>query len=210
MPNWVYNSLTVTGPRADLDAFIEAVGKPYEVRYEDHATGEQKVEMRDTDGFSFWNIHAPDASIIDEYWSRATAGAPENNWYSWNNANWGTKWDAAEVRVERQSDEDWQVNFHTAWSPPYPVMETAAQRFPTLTFTLEWEEEQGFGAEAVFTYGDSREVRSWDIPSSHKDYIERDLECYCVIGEPEEHWFDDCPRPIRDHTRRFEEVSATL
>lgn len=216
MPNWVYNGISVTGNKDDLDKFVEQVGRTYTRQYtrmeksgDGFVTITEDAEWKGD--FCFWNIHAPDESILAEYYGEASfgEGMSENNWYAWNNNNWGTKWDV-DGQVERLADDHLLVRCETAWSPPYPVLETAAKQHPNLTFTLEWEEEQGFGAEAVFAYGESREVRSWDIPSSHKDYIERDLECYCVIGEPEEYWFDDCPRPIAEDTKRFEEVSATL
>ena len=209
MPNWVYSSLSVNGEPSEIDRFVEQVAKPYETRYYNWETKEHERRMTDKGGLSFWNIKSPDESILDEYWSTADGKAGPKNWYPWNIENWGTKWDAAEVDTERIAPRHFTVNFHTAWSPPYPVIEEASRQYPTLNFTLEWEEEQGFGAEVEATGGLLVEVRSWDIPSSHKDYEERDKECYCAI-DSEEYWFDDCPRPIKDETRKFEEVSATL
>jgi hypothetical protein len=198
MPNWVYNNLTVIGDEAEVDRFVEQVGKPYEVRYRDFrapADAEPTVEMRDNNGFAFWNIKAPEADILDEYWGVADGKAPANNWYSWNNANWGTKWEAGETDTERHGADHFQVRFHTAWSPPYPVIEEASVQFPTLHFTLEWEEEQGFGAETDFTNGVVEELRSWDIPQSHTDYEERDNPdgCVCAYEDDQNYWFDDCP-----------------
>ena len=43
--------------------------------------------------------------------------------HDWSCANWGTKWDAYEVRVQRLSDTSIYVMMETAWSPPIPIFE---------------------------------------------------------------------------------------
>jgi len=44
-----------------------------------------------------------------------------NCWYEWNNAHWGTKWDACEVYMH-----DSGCGFDTAWCPPYGWLEALA------------------------------------------------------------------------------------
>ena len=51
---------------------------------------------------------------------KATNG---RNWYDWSCANWGTKWDAYNVSVQRLSDTSLYVIMETAWSPPIPIFE---------------------------------------------------------------------------------------
>lgn len=51
---------------------------------------------------------------------KATNG---RNWYDWSIENWGTKWDAYELRVQRLSDTSLYVMMETAWSPPIPIFE---------------------------------------------------------------------------------------
>lgn len=51
---------------------------------------------------------------------KATNG---RNWYDWSCANWGTKWDAYNIRVQRLSDTSLYVMMETAWSPPIPIFE---------------------------------------------------------------------------------------
>lgn len=199
MPNWVSNNLTVIGNKEDLDKFVEQVGRTYTrqvTRYE-NVDGEFRTITEDAEwkgDFCLWNIHAPDESILDEYHSVADGKAGPNNWYAWNVNNWGTKWDV-DAEVERHADDHLQVRFDTAWSPPYPAIATAAEQHPNLTFHLEWEEEQGFGAEVEFDAEGPNEVRTWDIPSSHADFVERDNEdgCVCAYEEEQEYWFSDCP-----------------
>jgi hypothetical protein len=214
MPNWVYSNLTVIGDEAEVDRFVEQVGKSYEVRYQNWETKQEVREVRENNGFSFWNIIAPEAEILDEYWGVADHTAGPNNWYPWNNEHWGTKWDAGEVGIERHSDDHLQVRFHTAWSPPYPVIEEASRQYPTLTFTLEWEEEQGFGAEVEVKDGEFTELRSWEIPECHKDFEERDNPdgCVCAYEDDQNYWFDDCPGKVTTEqaVAMLEDISDTL
>lgn len=48
------------------------------------------------------------------------------NWYDWNVANWGTKWNAYKVSWIDGLEPDayeFLVKFETAWSPPRPVLQ---------------------------------------------------------------------------------------
>ncbi len=59
-------------------------------------------------------------------------------WYEWCIRNWGTKWNAC--------DPDWCLEegilyFQTAWSPPIPVIEALAEKYPDLEFTHRWADE---------------------------------------------------------------------
>lgn len=59
------------------------------------------------------------------------------DWYSWSNANWGTKWNAYDQLIEDGN----VIKFDTAWASPYPVMEKLAQMFPNLHFCVEYADE---------------------------------------------------------------------
>jgi hypothetical protein len=51
----------------------------------------------------------------------------EENWYSWNVENWGTKWDISYCDFDRIDDYTIKLNFDTAWGPCttlYEHMET--------------------------------------------------------------------------------------
>ena len=57
-------------------------------------------------------------------------------------AAWGTKWNASDVTLERQPDGGARIRFFTAWAPPQPVIETLAEKFPSLGFDLTYSDEQ--------------------------------------------------------------------
>lgn len=217
MPNWVTNTLTVTGDKADLDKFVEQVGRTHTRQFSrlENVDGKFVSITEDaewTGEFTFWNIHAPHPSIMDEYNGVADGNAGPNNWYGWNVTNWGTKWDADVADVVRDGDNEWRVVFSTAWSPPYPVIATAAHQHPNLRFWLEWEEEQGFGAEVEFDTEGPNEVRTWDIPESHADFVDRDNEdgCVCAYEEDQQYWFADCPGKDDEWTAASIEDAAEL
>ena len=226
MPNWVYNNLTVTGTRSELDAVAEQMNASYTRAYNatvfDEREGKlvlrHEVVTEHDPVFSFWNIISPDPSIMDEYSAvhRAEgtrtgwlpdlltiAGSPlaevpdgpiSNHWYDWNVRNWGTKWDAGDVSSERHADDHLTYNFSTAWSPPVEAITTLSKQHPTVSFTLESEEEQGWGVELEFRNGEQTVLREWDIPDSHAEHEEHDRPCVCEFEDDQQYWYDDCPR----------------
>jgi hypothetical protein len=52
-----------------------------------------------------------------------------DSWYEWNIENWGTKWDAGEVTMDRLDEKTLRAVFHTAWSPPEPIFERLANDY---------------------------------------------------------------------------------
>jgi len=204
MPNWVNNFTTVSGKTEELKAFITKSTEPRP--YED---GLSKDRV-----FSFWNFVAPPEDKLDEYfgvhgWAEGEKkGDTPTNWYNWNNDNWGTKWDACDAYIgEMDENADGtasvQISFNTAWSIPEPVMFAMVEQHPELRFTFSCEEEQGWGADFVGENGEMEETKSWDIPNSHADYVERDNEdgCICSHFDDEDQLYDDCPRESEDPNR---------
>jgi hypothetical protein len=102
------------------------------------------------------------------------------SWYSWNNREWGTKWDVAvsdedkypetyvEGPVVNGENKVVYYNFNTAWSPPVPAIEKLSAQYPTLLFTLSYKEEQGWGGEAEILRGGI---------ISHSQYDNQCYEC---------------------------------
>jgi len=58
------------------------------------------------------------------------------DWYSWSNANWGTKWNAYEQHKEGET-----IFFQTAWSTPLEVVEKLSVKFPGATFNVQYADE---------------------------------------------------------------------
>lgn len=224
MPNWVYNNLSIEGTEEAIAKVKAQLNKPIVKQY-----GEDKEATTYSNPiFSFWNILPPPEDKLEEYFGThgfadgKKQGESEYNWYNFNNAKWGTKWDVAvsddekwaETEITGESATHISYRFNTAWSPPLPVIEELSVQHPELTITLEYEEEQGWGGEIVWTEEGSSIINEYDIPNSHKDYVDRDNEdgCVCSSDDDEDNWYKDCPnktKPIELHeVREIEIVGA--
>jgi hypothetical protein len=109
MPNWCACSLLIKGSSSDLNEFYETLNT---------SNGREDIVY-----FSFHQtVPRPDGS----------------DWYSWNNENWGTKWDASDVDVITRTHTKFLVRFNTAWSPPLSWLESVSSSFPQLTFRISY------------------------------------------------------------------------
>ena len=88
-------------------------------------------------------------------------------WYDWCINNWGTKWNS----YDPWKGEENGLIFSTAWSAPHPVMDALAKKYPDVSFTHEWADEDiGHNCgRCEFENGEC--VYDWE-PSSHKEALE--------------------------------------
>jgi len=90
---------------------------------------------------------------------RPRPATEEDNWYEWNIANWGTKWDASIIDWERTGEKEIYVSFDTAWSPPVSLYE----------FMLD----QGYDVEAM--YWESGMAFCGRFADGYDDFYEYDI-----------------------------------
>ena len=130
MPNWCWNNLEVTGDEIQLREFVEksencpegseftfngTYPMPEEFKeiktgaYTDE-NGESHRRWREIDGKSI--------PVSDKEMKQLKEKYGSENWYDWNIANWGTKWDACESEIGNNDINFFSVSFQTAWSPP--------------------------------------------------------------------------------------------
>lgn len=201
MPNWVYNNLTIApnaeagGTIKDVADLVEQVGKAYTIKSRDWKSGEISEHTVEEPEFSFWNIVRPEGEDLAKYDESLGTGGAMPFWYTWNNEHWGVKWDASDVDFTDHGPDHKQYKFSTPWAPPIPVLEALSEQHPNVHIELEWEEEQGFGGTFVFRGGEGVETESYDVPSSHADFVNRgrEDECACTWGEADDYGFADCP-----------------
>ena len=67
-------------------------------------------------------------------------GTNDDRWYSWNLANWGTKWELAEVECEHHDSNSLECEFETAWSPPEEIFYALRQMFEDVSISLLLDE----------------------------------------------------------------------
>ena len=202
MPNWVYNTLTIQGPKSEIDMIKDRLNAPFTLAQETYGMGDislsgfpTKIKQVEYNNpvFSFNNIHSyKDDGITDEeYASQPNRGGIDTNdpdwfpksvafaktqkdWYSWNNSNWGTKWDVA-VRDEdeypntelleykSEGEDHWLVyKYETAWSPAVTILTKLSNLVPNCLLTLEFEEETGWGGEYEIVRGNVTELVEYD------------------------------------------------
>ena len=121
MPNWCINTLAVHGPQVDVSKFkAQAIGySPW-------------ADIRDGEinALNFNSLVPIPADVIMAGYGQGCE--------DWERDNWGCKWGACDSRI--MSVGQLQYTFDTAWSPPVSFLSRLAPQWPTLTFTLGYEE----------------------------------------------------------------------
>jgi len=221
MPNWVFNSLVVSGEKSELDKMVEQLNQPFVKHFPEHKFENGEIvwvadeQHYDNPVFAFWNIVKPtdlEAYYATEVFTKKQLNGEEfmqefvrsmkedQDWYHWNCRNWGTKWDIGVVNGDEYpntiktitDDGDVMYHFETAWSPVGEVLMKLSEMYPTLNFDYEYEEETGWGGACTFLAGEDIACDEYDSPMSHADYKDRDKECICEYGDPE-NGYEDCP-----------------
>lgn len=201
MPNWVSNNLTVTGDVDMLELFKQRISSPYQLVVEKYEANKPTVRVPEViePVFSFWNIVKPPKDKLGLYHSSANGKEDKVwNWYHWNVTNWGVKWDASDAEITNDTETEISYRFETPWGSASQVIELASRLYPELKFNLDYEEEQGWGAEINYTNGKVEVVREWDIPNSHADYeaLDRSGSCACKWSDDPTDWYADCPKDV--------------
>ena len=203
MPNWVYNGLTIEGNPSEVNDLVEQLNRPFKKIADnwnpESGNMEKKLYTYPNPVFAFHNIwNHIEAGISDEdYTSQPDHTLPiaeamqfkTNDWYSFNVREWGTKWDVAvgaddkypDTYVEgpTQNGDNLVVyyNFNTAWSPPMPAIAKLSSQYPTLLFTLSYEEETGWGGECEFLRGEQISISEYE--NKCRDCESEDTLSYC-------------------------------
>lgn len=174
MPNWVTNHLTIIGEPAELVKLKDQLAQKRINQHYNLMTNEFET-VEENSPFSFWNIVKP--VDIENYFDKPSRDQTHpNHWYKWNNENWGTKWDACDVEIEDVDDSHIVYKFQTAWSPADPALIKLSEQFPDLEMSLEWQEEQGFGGEILYTEGNGVEISYYDYKCWECDEIYKSID----------------------------------
>lgn len=100
-------------------------------------------------------------------------------WYEWCPKNWGTKWNAYEVKTTENS-----VEFDTAWNSPTPVLEKWISQFK-LTCTVKAFDE-GYNFWFIKEYKDGELQSERDSLPEDRDALALELKGYTQDDEEEE------------------------
>lgn len=172
-PNWCYNSITVTHKdpvmlerfkkAADTGILQEFIPCPQEL------------------------LDTPANFEVDE---KNVKKYGYSNWYDWNVANWGTKWDFTCEDVEIVGDTI-STFFDSAWSPPTRAYEKLKQfgfvidalyHEPGMVFAGRWSD----GDEEYVDYDFSNEKWREEMSDELADFLETEYESWQMWQEDEE------------------------
>ena len=53
----------------------------------------------------------------------------DDRWYNWRVANWGTKWDCYDLSIDQDDEQELNLEFNTAWSPPEEICRALKEKF---------------------------------------------------------------------------------
>lgn len=181
MPNWCFNHVEVTAPNLQrMQEFIDFCSKPHIALWD----GEKEETG------VFWNFASP--TDLNTYFGISAEEHPyeksddimtnvlnsltyDNDSYSWNVRNWGTKWDIDPVFDNIQEISDGTAflnwNFDTAWSPPLEIYSLMAETFPDFEFEIEYF-EPGLDFAGGLTLKNGEIETELHIQSpTHEDYL---------------------------------------
>jgi len=79
----------------------------------------------------------------EDPWTRyefLSTGKSDDRWYDWRVQNWDTKWDAYDVVVTDDDEEQLEVEFSTAWSPPEAICSALREQYPDVSISWFFDE----------------------------------------------------------------------
>ena len=161
MPNWMRVTLEISGDKKQMTEFINTIG--------DGVDSEQII--------NFEKIIPPPENIF-----RGNIGNKEReyceknnipNWYDWNTANWGTKWNASYCELNSNQEGHMVLLFETAWALPVPILERieemVRQDFKKIEIYGEFIEESYAVAGTIFIDKDEAVVREIQMSFNYDD-----------------------------------------
>lgn len=183
MPNHITNRLTIVGTEEQVKQVREAIKGEREEQFidfnkvapipkelvgtispmsiisqEEYDEQERKIANNEfTEMEKQWGLSRKlTKELSDEYIGKFGA----NNWYTWQNVNWGTKWNAySQIAV---SDDC--IEFDTAWCTPYELLVRLSAMFPEVEFRVEYADEDFGYNVGTYTLKDGEQTDN-NIPS---------------------------------------------
>lgn len=151
MPNWCFNEVQLSGPRADMLLLLEAADhKNHKFSFDGirpcppdlkgihsgftHIEGIRHENWREIDGVAIPLTADETTALLTKY------GAL--NPIDWNIQNWGTKWEPSglDYTYDDLSSNDPTIEVHlyfeTAWGPPEELYHFIRKTYPTIA--IDW------------------------------------------------------------------------
>lgn len=202
MPNWTSCSLIIRGSKKQLDKIEETkfdfnniIPMPKELQLDTSdicvSCGDKLARVKD----SFGGLHCKKCDVIGNIGGRIShlkeqmfQGLNEKeiklaktwiskygtcSWYDWSITNWGTKWNASEVEISRESPTVLNVYFATPWNLPNPILRKLSEQCSEIFVhaddeggeSYEFKIENELRSETVTVDGDNNTMYLGGAPS---------------------------------------------
>lgn len=109
-------------------------------------------------------------STGDVSWSGSSQYA-KDNWYHWSLVNWGTKWNAYRISMERNSQNKVTYTFQTAWACPFPVIYKLAEKFGVHVRCAYYDEDFGNNCGICDVDKDGNQIEQSDYSDDGLEFI---------------------------------------
>lgn len=201
MPNWVNNTMIVTGSVPQLTRFT---GQAIYVKGEKQVPfvissflpcpeGLTKVaypvRIITEEQYKAQNPEDPIQGITIKKQSQLIKKYGYDNWYDWCINNWGTRSDVVNCTISAgylskvnriingESEGNITYRFDTAWNPPIEALTFISKKFPKLTFMLNYKDECGeLKGTAIFFNGVVRHNERFALTAQEREELGMDDE----------------------------------
>lgn len=171
MPNWTFNTITITGEKEELakmmnDAVKDEQGElhfsswfPVPETYNKYDTTNHPNGERLVVGEKYWDGLGHKGIVTEELIAElknATAEQAEKygaiGWYDYNRKYFGCKWDC-DVTIEEQGEDEILLKTDTPWTAPDKFLIRMSERYPNLRFFNHAEYEDGDYQDCEYSEG---------------------------------------------------------
>ena len=151
MPNHCHNRVTFYAPTGSTESLCQ-IAKLKQI-FKDENTFGQIIPEPDwhntpllTSDNHYGTKYGNDGELpqyVEDPWKRLvfkSTGITDQRWYDWRLQNWDTKWDAYDLTVEDEDEDQHEVTFNTAWSPPEPICAAIREDYPDIGVSWFYDE----------------------------------------------------------------------
>ena len=149
MTNFIDNTLTVFGPKQDVETFVQRARADADTPFSLNRLVPMPVELYVPPlyyGTGDLIISSQRERTQLEETNLAKFGSKD--WYDWRNENWGTKWEADQGSLQKYGpleDDSLQralarYSFRTANGTPVKALYKVTREIPALAFFLRWSD----------------------------------------------------------------------
>lgn len=165
MPNWCDNSISISGPKKN----IEEIAK---TNLSLNKLIPCPEELNDIISGSIGN-NKKENNFFKEQLENNVKKYGAKDWYDWNVANWGTKWDITPNDVDVSYEKNTGTitsTFQSAWAPPIEAMKKIVAKYPKISIRLDYV-ETGACFAGTYSYSPKNGEREDDINYTNSEEL---------------------------------------